>query len=74
MKVAMFFLILTAVELFEVAMALYLSVGGFEFTDSEPFITTTKLCIVGSFFTTGAALAIGFGSLLMNIFSCFLSL
>lgn len=72
MKVAIFFWILTAAEIFEVAMALYLSVGGFKFTESEPFITTTKLCLVGSFFTIGAALAIGLGSLLMNIFSCFL--
>lgn len=72
MKVALFFWILTAVEFLEIAMALYLSVGGFKFTESEPFITTTKLCLVGSFFTMGAALAIGLGSLLMNIFSCFL--
>lgn len=72
MKVALFFCILTAVEIFEVVMALYLSVGGFKFTESDPFITTTKLCLVGSFFTTGTALVIGFSSLLMNIFGCFL--
>lgn len=72
MKVSIFFWIVTAVEMLEVIMAMYLSVGGFKFTEKESFITATKFCIVGSFFTTGAALALGVGSLLLNIFSYFL--
>ncbi|WP_373266190.1 hypothetical protein [Hungatella hathewayi] len=72
MKMATFFGIITIIQILEVAMAMYLSIGGFKFTEKESFITVTKLCIVGSFFTTGATLAIGLGSLLVGAFGCFL--
>ena len=45
MKDSVIFGILAAVEFLEIAMALYLSVGAFRFTESEPFISTTKLCL-----------------------------
>lgn len=70
--VAMFFGIMTIIQILEVAMAMYLSIGGFKFTQKESFIMATKLCLVGSFFTTGAALAIGIGVILSNAFGYFL--